>query len=143
VALEKFLVGPDQDIERENDLHAGEILTHVILPPPRPGTRSMHLRQGETDSFDWPIADVAVVLELATDGICRQAAVVLGAAAPVPYRAQGAQSALAGKRISEALARSAAQAALAGAAPLAHNAYKLPVFAALVRRAILGAAGQA
>ena len=30
--------------------------------------------------------------------------------------------------------------ALAGAMPLSHNAYKLPVFEALVSRAVLGAA---
>jgi len=37
----------------------------------------------------------------------------------------------------------AALAAIAGAAPLGRNAYKVPVFEALVHRAVLGAAGQA
>ena len=61
----------------------------------------------------------------------------------MPYRAKAAQSALAGKRISEDTARSAAQAAIAGAAPLSKNAYKLPVFEALVTRTILSAASRA
>jgi xanthine dehydrogenase YagS FAD-binding subunit len=143
VALETFFLPPGKDIARENDLQPGEILTAVILPPARPGRRSFHLRQGELYSFDWPIADVAAVLDLDRDGVCRRAAVVLGAAAPVPYRARGAESALAGKRISADSARSAAAAAVAGAAPLGGNAYKIPVFEALVGRAIVNAASQA
>lgn len=140
VALEEFFLGPAQSIERENDLKAGEVLTAVVLPAPGPGVRSAHLRQGELDSFDWPIAEVAVVVDLDTAGVCRKASVVLGAAAPVPYRARPAQSALVGKRISEDSARAAGKAAIAGAAPLSNNAYKLPVFEALVRRALLAAA---
>ncbi|MGB7543691.1 MAG: FAD binding domain-containing protein [Burkholderiales bacterium] len=143
VALEAFFLRPDQDVERENDLKPGEILTAVVLPPSKPGLRSAHLRQGEVDSFDWPIADVAAVVDLDSGGVCRKASVVLGAAAPVPYRAKGAESVLAGKRISEDTARSAARAAVAGAAPLSGNAYKLPVFEALVRRTILSAASRA
>ena len=137
VALENFFLLPEQDIEHENDLKPGEILTAVLLPRQQ-GTRSAHLRQGELDSFDWPIADVAVVLDMARD-VCRRASIVLGAAAPVPYRAKQAESALAGKQVTEDVVREAARAALAGAMPLSHNAYKLPVFEALVRRAILEA----
>jgi len=139
VALESFFVPPERDIRRENVLEDGEILTAVVLPPPRAGMRSAHLRIGELASFDWPIADVAVALEMDGGGECRAASVVLGAAAPVPYRARAAESALAGRRITEESARAAARAALEGATPLAGNAYKLPVFEALTRRAILEA----
>jgi len=140
VALESFFVPPATDVRRENDLRDGEILTAILLPAMGPRMRSAHLRQGELDSFDWPIADVAVALDLEPSGECRSAAVVLGSAAPVPYRARGAEAVLTGGRISDDLARRAAKAALAGAAPLAKNAYKLPVFEALVRRAIINAA---
>lgn len=143
VALETFLLTPDEDIERENDLKPGEILTSVILPPLRAGVRSRHLRLGELESFDWPIADAAVVIELDSQDKCSHASVVLGAAAPVPYRAKSAESALIGKRISDDTARGAASAAIAGAAPLSKNGYKLPIFEVLVRRAILGAANSA
>ena len=141
--LESFLVGPGTDIHRENVLQAGEILTAVLLAPSRPAIRSAHLRQGELDSFDWPLCDVAVVLDRDEGGTCRRASVVLGAAAPVPHRARAAQDALGGKRISEEVARIAAAAALAGAAPLSGNAYKLPIFETLVERAILSAARSA
>jgi xanthine dehydrogenase YagS FAD-binding subunit len=143
VALENFFVPPERDIGRENDLKPGEILTAVLLPPPDRGARSAHLRQGELDSFDWPIADVAVVLDMESGDVCRRASVVLGAAAPVPHRAKAAENALVGRQITEDAARGAARAALSGATPLSQNAYKLPIFEALVRRALLGAAHSA
>jgi len=50
-----------------------------------------------------------------------------------------AEAALRGRRIDEHAAKEAGHAALDGATPLAKNAYKLPLFEALVRRAILKA----
>lgn len=140
IALEDFIVGPTTDIRRENDLRAGEILVAVRLPPLSPRARSIHLKQGEKSAFDWPLADVAVVLDFAQSGICQNASIVLGSAAPVPYRASRAERLLVGRPVVEEAATAAARAAIAGATPLTKNRYKLPIFAALVRRAILRAA---
>ena len=141
VLLEDFLVAPDRDLQRENDLRPQEILTSINLPPLSATARMVHLKQGEKDSFDWPLADVAVVLDRAADGTCKTAAIILGAAAPVPHRAKAAETLLIGKAVDEAAARDAARAAIAGATPLAKNGYKVPLFETLVRRAILEAAG--
>jgi xanthine dehydrogenase YagS FAD-binding subunit len=138
--LEAFLISSTTDVHRENDLQSQELLSAVRLPFLSETTRSVHLKQGETDSFDWPIADVAVVLDLAPDGRCVNAAVVLGAAAPVPYRARAAEAFLTETHIDETIAREAAKLALGGATPLAQNAYKIPLLETLVRRAILAAA---
>ncbi len=137
--LEDFFVLPSKDIRRENDLKPQEILTSISLPSVPPGTRMAHLKQGEKDSFDWPLADVAVVLDVAPDGSCDRASIVLGAAAPAPHRARAAEAMLAGKHIDANLAKSAAHAGLDGATPLAKNAYKLPLFETLIQRAILKA----
>jgi xanthine dehydrogenase YagS FAD-binding subunit len=139
VLLEDFFGAPDENLPRENDLKPHEILTAIRLPPLSAGIRMAHLKQGEKESFDWPLADVAVVLDLAPDGACRHAAVILGAAAPVPHRAKTAEQALIGRQIDEGVARQAARAALDGATPLTKNAYKLPLFETLVRRAVLSA----
>ena len=104
--------------------------------------RSVHSKQGEKDSFDSPIADAAVLLDRDPDDLCQRVSIILGAAAPVPHRAKAAEAALRGKPVQEQTAREAARAAIAGAAPLTKNAYKLPIFETLVRRAIL-VAGQA
>ncbi|MFZ1965039.1 MAG: FAD binding domain-containing protein [Roseiarcus sp.] len=142
VLLDDFFVAPEIDVQRENDLKPGEAATAVLLPPLAAGAASAYLREADKLSFDWPIADVAVALERDEQGRCRRAAVVLGAAAPVPHRARAAEDLLVGKAIDETLARAAGEAALEGATPLAKNRHKLPIFAALVRRALLRAAGQ-
>lgn len=140
LALEDFFVGPERDLQHENDLKAQEILTAIRLPKLPGNVRMAHLRQGEKDSFDWPLADVAVVLDVDQDGACKRAAIILGAAAPVPHRAKTAEAALIGRRIDKSAAAQAGRAALDGATPLAKNAYKLALFETLVRRAILKAA---
>jgi len=140
VPLERFFVAPQQDPRRENDLRAGEIVTALHLPPLAAGARSVHLKQGERAAFDWPLADVAVMIELDAQHVCRSASVVLGAASPVPHRARATEQTLVGRTIDDAIARAAARAALEGATPLANNAYKLPLLAALVHRAVLQAA---
>jgi xanthine dehydrogenase YagS FAD-binding subunit len=138
--LEDFFVLPDRDIQRENDLEPQEILTAILLPALPASLRMAHLKQGEKDSFDWPLADVAVALDLNSDGSCKGAAIILGAAAPVPHRAKVAENILIGRHVDDAAAREAAHAALADATPLTKNAYKLPLFETLVRRSLLKAA---
>jgi xanthine dehydrogenase YagS FAD-binding subunit len=139
LSLEDFFVPPDRDLQRENDLRPREILSAICLPKPLPSLRMVHVRQGEKDSFDWPLADVAVALDLDRDGTCTRAAVILGAAAPVPHRAKTAEAVLTGNPVDEGVAAEAARAALEGATPLSKNAYKLPLFETLVRRAIIKA----
>ena len=140
VPLEDFLIGAEKDVQRENDLRPNEILKSILLPPSA-GLRMAHRKLAQKESFDWPLADVAVVLDLDAAGLCRRAAIVMGAAAPTPHRAGAAEAVLAGKRIDEANAREAGRAAVAGATPLSGNAYKIPMFETLVRRTLLQAAG--
>lgn len=140
--LEEFFVLPDHDPTRENVLGADEMIVEVRLPAPAPGTRAAFHKQTEKESFDWPLADVAVVLEM-SGRTCKRASVVLGAAAPVPWRAKTAEAILGGRVVDEHAAEAAANAALQGATPLAQNGYKLPIFRAVVRRTILAAAGGA
>jgi xanthine dehydrogenase YagS FAD-binding subunit len=118
VPIGAFLVGPEVDIRGETDLRAGEVLTAVLLPPVPAGACSVFVKQAERMSSDWSIADVAVVLDRAPDGHCRSASIVLGAAAPVPWRARAAEATLTEQMIDAALARTAGEAAVAGAAPL-------------------------
>lgn len=138
--LEQFFITPEQDVTRENVLQPGEVITAIVLPALPANARSAYHKEMEKQSFDWPIADVAVVLDL--DGsTVRKASVVLGAAAPTPYRAKSAEARLNGQQLSGELAAAAAHDAMAGAAPLAHNAYKVPVFETIISRTLLRAAG--
>jgi xanthine dehydrogenase YagS FAD-binding subunit len=139
VALEDFLLLPQSDPHCENDLKPNEILMAIGVPPLPAGAGTAYLKQGGQDAFDWPLAEVAVRLDLGADGICKNAVVILGAAAPVPHRARKAEHALTGRRIDESVAREAGRRSVSGATPLAKNAYKLPLFETLTRRAVLKA----
>ena len=54
-----------------------------------------------------------------------------------PHRAKAAERSLTARRLDEDVAREAGHAALDGVVALARNSYKLRLFEALVRRAIL------
>jgi len=140
VALEDFFISPDKDVQRENDLKPGEILTAVTAPGAA-GLKTAHLKLAQRQSFDWPLVDVAVALDLGPDGVCRKATIVVGAVAPTPRRARAAEAALIGKPVDAQSAAAAGRAALDGATPLSKNAYKAAMLETLARRAVLQAAG--
>jgi xanthine dehydrogenase YagS FAD-binding subunit len=139
VAAADYFTLPRQNLRTENVLAPDELLTHVILPPP--GTwKSGHYEVRYKASHDWPIAFATVLLTL-SGAVVQSARVVIGAVAPIPWRSQPAEQALAGKPVTEQTAAEAAAAALRDARPLSQNAYKIDVAKVAVKRAILRAAG--
>jgi len=64
---------------------------------------------------------------------------VLGSVAHKPWRSREAEAALSGKPLSEESFRRAAEAALADAKPLAHNAYKVELGKRAIVRALMRA----
>jgi xanthine dehydrogenase YagS FAD-binding subunit len=137
--LEQFFQAPEKDVTRENQLGADELIAAVRLPATTAATRAAYHKEVEKESFDWPMADVAVVLDM-NGHHCQRASIVLGAAAPVPWRAHSSEAILTGRTVDEHAAEAAANAAMQGMTPLSHNGYKLPIFRAVVRRTILAAA---
>lgn len=139
VPAAEYFTLPAQNLRTENVLAPNELLTHVMLPAPG-ALRSGHYEVRYKTSHDWPIAFATVLL--AMNGTTVQSArVVMGAVAPIPWRSQAAEQALAGKTVTEETAAAAADAALKGAQPLSENAYKIQVAKTAVKRAILRAAG--
>jgi len=140
IVLDQFFTLPSVDATRENVLQAGEVVVEVIVPPPAASMQSAYLEVREKQSFDWPLVSVAAVLEIdPRSKKVYQANVVLGAVAPIPWRAREAEQALAGCVLDRARAASAADVALKDARPLPHNAYKVAIARVLVRRAVLRA----
>jgi xanthine dehydrogenase YagS FAD-binding subunit len=137
--LEQFFAGPEQDVRRENVVAADEVLTAVTLPAALPGWQGTYLKARERTAGDFPLVSVAIGYALDA-GLMRQARLVLGGVAPVPWRSPAAESVLEGQQPSLELAARAASAALAGAQPLSHNAFKVEIGRALVERAIMAVA---
>lgn len=138
IALKDFLLPPSMERDRDTIIADGEILTHISVPPIQANTRCAYHKQTERDSYDWPICDVAVVLQMNGDTIAA-AKIVLGWVAPTPRRAVEAEELLVGRKIDEHAATEAAATALRTATPLAKNAYKVDVLRAVIKRTILNA----
>src|SRR5208337_3936461 len=102
----KYFLIPKMENEREHDLRPNEIVSEVLIPAPR-GLRVAHYEVRQKEAFDWPLAVAAVALKM--NGTTVQSArVVMGYVAPVPWISAEAGRALAGKTISEEVAKAAA-----------------------------------
>jgi xanthine dehydrogenase YagS FAD-binding subunit len=136
--LERFYVIPKAETEREHDLKPDEILSEIVLPPPRE-LRVAHYEIRQKQAFDWPLAVAAVALKMNGSSV-ESARVVIGYVAPIPWRSPETERVLTGKAVSEDTAKAAAEAGLQKATPLSHNGYKIQLAKVAVKRAILKAA---
>lgn len=119
----------------EHTLRQGEIVVAIHVPAPAGGTRSAYRESREKLSFDWATTAAAAMLTI-DGGIIKAANLVLGAVSPVPRPRPKAAALLLGQKPSDELFVKVAEVAYADAAPLQHNAYKVPVGKAVVREAL-------
>jgi len=136
VPLEKFFVLPSVDYRRENILNPGEIVTEIYVPTPKAGSKGFYHKVRERLAWDHAIVSVATIVESA-GGVVRDARVVLGGVAPIPWRAPKAEEFLRGKKLDEAAAKRAGEIALEGARPLKDNVYKVQMAKDLIQRGLL------
>jgi xanthine dehydrogenase YagS FAD-binding subunit len=136
VPIGKFFVLPSENPSYENILQDAEIVTAISIPASAFAARSAYVKFKERNSLDFAMAASAAAVELGPDGTIRQARLVLGGVAPIPWRVPNAEAALVGKKLDDDTIRAASEIALDGAKPLEHNAYKVPLTKALVRRAL-------
>ncbi|HEX8353051.1 MAG TPA: xanthine dehydrogenase family protein subunit M [Pyrinomonadaceae bacterium] len=129
---------PGDTPEKDNNLAHGELITAIELPKSGFAKNSYYLKVRDRASYAFALVAVAAALEL-DGGQIRQARVVLGGVAHKPWRSMEAEAALSGKPASEESFRRAAEAALAGAKPLAHNAYKVELGKRAIIRALMRA----
>ncbi len=130
----EFFKPPSENPEKENSLAPDEILTEIRVPSAA-GFKSAYDEVRERAAFDWPLVSLAAAVKLEA-GIVKEARIVLGAVAPIPWRSSRAEQALVGKKLDEAATTAAARAAIVGAAPLAGNGYKVALVQTLVRRTL-------
>jgi xanthine dehydrogenase YagS FAD-binding subunit len=94
------------------------------------------LKFKERDSLDFALASAAVAVQLADNRTVRNARIVLGGVAPIPWRVPAAEKFVIGKSLTPEVLAETAKIALADARPLEKNAYKVPLAQTLVRRAL-------
>ena len=126
---------PDRENRENHVLAPDELVTAVDILRPAPGARSAYVKVAERATWDFALASAAVQLVMAR-GVVRQARIALGGVGVAPWRAQAAEEALVGHRLSEATRAAAAVAATQGARPLEHNAYKVELVQGVVAQAL-------
>jgi xanthine dehydrogenase YagS FAD-binding subunit len=139
IPLEKFFVLPQVDYKHENILKPDEIVTEIQVPLPKAGSKGFYHKVRERLAWDHAIVSVATVVE-SSGGAVRNARVVLGGVAPIPWRAPKAEEFLRAKKLDDATAQKAAEIALEGAQPLKDNVYKIGLAKSLIERALLASA---
>jgi xanthine dehydrogenase YagS FAD-binding subunit len=137
--LEQLFRTPRHEGQRETVLAPKQFVAHVILPPAERESGTYEVRHGAGP--DYPIAAAAAALVLDAGRFVREARIVMGHVAPIPWVSEEAARQIIGKFVDHAVAEAAGKAAVAQATPLAHNGYKVQLARVAVKRAILLAAG--
>lgn len=136
----ELLAPPTADERIEYRLNPGELITEIRIPAQPQDAHGAYLKA--MDRRAWAFALVSAAAQMTLDGgKVTQARLVLGGVANVPWRVTDAEALLEGQPFTPELAARAAELAIQGAAPLAHNRYKAPMARELAQRAILMAAG--
>ncbi len=125
----------------ETVLARNELITALIVPA-QGRRRAAYLKCTTRAVHDWPALGVAVSVD-SDGGAVRAARIVISAATEKPIRLPGAEAALQGGRIDDALLRRAADAAAAEAETISDGqgsaAYKRQLVRVYVRRALAAA----
>jgi xanthine dehydrogenase YagS FAD-binding subunit len=141
LALEQFYRTPGQDPQVETELRRAELIVQVRAAAVAGSLTSHYLKVRERASYEFAVVSVAAIID-APDGVVAGARIAFGGVATVPWRDRAAEAALVGVRVADGRAlRSAADAALADAEPLAHNGFKVELGRRALVRAVQNAAG--
>ncbi len=124
----------------ETSLEEGELLLEVQLPPIPPLTAVVYEKFNIIKN-DQGIISVAASITLNNDGLsCKDARIVLGAAAPAPLRAKETEKLLIGEKISKGLLEKAGEKASQEADPVpdihASEAYRRHLVGVLTKKMV-------
>jgi xanthine dehydrogenase YagS FAD-binding subunit len=135
IPAETFFIGPSIDITRMTVLEPGDLLTAIRIPATWMGATFYFEKVRDRQVWDFPLVNVASALKI-SGGRIEQARIVVNAVAAHPMRLRTVEEAVVGKTQNEETAAMAGEMAVAGAEPLAHNGYKIPLMRNLVKRAL-------
>ena len=127
---------PENTPQKDSNLEAGELITAIILPPLSWAKSGVYLKLRDRTSYSFALISVAAALEVAGDKI-KDVRLAMGGVAHKPWRANEAEKFLIGKPADITTFTQAANIALQGAKPLAHNGYKIDMTKRAIRRALM------
>jgi 4-hydroxybenzoyl-CoA reductase subunit beta len=117
-----------------------ELLTAVYIPVRMAGRRGTYRKLRIRNSIDYPLAGVAVALDVDREGVCRSARVAIAAVNPAPLLVKEAETLLMGRKFSPELVEEVARAAIRTGKPLTTSAstpvYRREMLRVYTRRAL-------
>jgi xanthine dehydrogenase YagS FAD-binding subunit len=140
IAFADFHKLPGDTPDKETALQSGEMITAVTIPSIPFARRSHYLKVRDRASYEFALASAAVALDISA-GKIQAARIALGGIGTKPWRSQDAELALLGSEPTEAAFAVAASAALTGAQPRRHNAFKVELAKRTLVRALAEAGG--
>ncbi len=140
IPLEYFYVTPKTERQGNTILKPGQFVSHIWLPDAKLISSATY-EVLQMEGLDWPLAAASVCLDV-DGGLVRDASIVMGHVAPIPWVTGDSSRWLIGRQINEETAGMAADVAVSSATPLSMNEYKVQIARTAVKRALLKATGQ-
>lgn len=124
VPISEFFLLPGNTPDKETVMQPGDLITHVSLPAPVPGSRSLYLKLRDRASYEFALASAAVVMTVNGDKIDK-VAFAMGGVGVRPWRNKEAEAVLVGQAPGKDSFNNAAEAFLQDAQPQSGNSFKL------------------
>ena len=141
VPMENFCTGPGECV-----LFNNEIMTDILVDIPEPNTHGVYIKFGTRKSMEISIVSITTIITLDDSGVCQDARIVQGAVAPTFIRSTEAEDLLKGERLSEDLAKKAADLAKQSCNPIsdarASAEYRRMLVSALTQNSIMQIANE-
>jgi xanthine dehydrogenase YagS FAD-binding subunit len=115
---------PGDTPEVDTNLHSDELIVAVDLPSTPFARRSGYLKVRDRAQYAFALVSVAVALDI-RNGKIGAARLAMGGVAHKPWRSAEAERVLTGAPANAQTFKAAAEAAVTGAAPQKHNAFKI------------------
>jgi xanthine dehydrogenase YagS FAD-binding subunit len=125
VALADLHVEPGDTPQREHTLARDELILRIRVPATETGRGSTYHKIRDRESYAFALASAAAAVTFDDGGMVGDCRIALGGLATRPWRARDAERTLIGGPLNAETARRAGEAALAGARPGRHNAFKV------------------
>jgi xanthine dehydrogenase YagS FAD-binding subunit len=124
VPIAEFFLLPGNTPDKETVMQPGDLITHVTLPPPAKGSRSVYLKLRDRASYEFALASAAVVMTL-NNGKIEKAQFAMGGVGVRPWRNKDAEAKLIGQAPDKATFQATAEVFLKDAKPQSQNGFKV------------------
>ena len=135
ITAEEFFIGPHIDITHMTSTKPEEILVAIRIPATFANAHFYFEKVADRNAWDFALVNVASAI-VVKNGVIDNARIACGGVSCVPRRLTAVEQIVKGKPIGEDIAKLAGTSATRGAKPLNYNAFKIPLMANLVTRAV-------